>query len=158
LNGDGYLDLAVLNENSQDVAIYLGDGNGSFTLLANRPHVGPGCSGLLLRDGTGTGRAPAGKVDPVGRSNMGHGLLPVGNGDGTFRPFVRADQSVPFVTTDLNGDGVADVVLANQGADLASAQLRKPGTNSFTPGTFQANGTNGLVGPGAVALGDLDGK
>src|SRR5262249_39759541 len=93
----------------------------------------------------------------VGNS-FGDILFVLGNGDGTFRPFVRTDQRVPFVAADLNGDGTIDVVLADQASDLASAQLRTPGTNTFTPGAFQRDGSNGLIGPGAVALADLDGK
>src|SRR5262249_42672565 len=81
----------------------------------------------------------------------------LGNGDGSFRPFVRSDQGVPFVATDLNGDGSIDVVLANQAVDQASALLRVPGTPSFTPGAFQRGGDGGLIGPGDVALADLDG-
>src|SRR5262249_33795885 len=84
-------------------------------------------------------------------------LFILGNGDGTFRPFVRTDQRVPFVLTDLNGDGVLDVVLGNEARDLASSQIRIPGTDDFTPGAFQRDGSNGLIGPGDVAQADVNG-
>src|SRR5262249_48840023 len=45
----------------------------------------------------------------------------------------------------------------NQAVDQASALLRVPGTPSFTPGAFQRGGDGGLIGPGDVALADLDG-
>src|SRR5439155_20040734 len=74
---------------------------------------------------------------------------------GTFHPFVRTDQRVPFVATDLDGDGRLDVVLADQAHDRVGTLVA--GTRSFTPGAFQRDGSDGLIGPGAVAGADLDG-
>jgi hypothetical protein len=97
------------------------------------------------------------RLDLMIGNGFGDVLFVLGNGDGTFRPFVRADQRVPFVTTDLDGDGTLDVVLGNQAQDLAVSQIRTAGTATFTPGAFQQDGANGLIGPGDVIEVDLDG-
>src|SRR5262249_53543983 len=99
-----------------------------------------------------------GVLDLLVGNAFGDVLFVLGNGDGTFRPFVRTDQRVPFVATDLDGDGVVDVVLADQARDAAGSMLRLPGTASVVPGGFRRDGSDGLIGPGDVAEADLDGR
>src|SRR5207245_2569696 len=67
-------------------------------------------------------------------------------------------HALPSSATDLDGDGTIDAVLANQARDPAVAQLRRPGARTFTPGAFSRDGADGLIGPGAVAVADLDGR
>src|SRR5947207_38783 len=90
-------------------------------------------------------------------NQFGDLLILLGNGNGTFKPFVNADRAVPFVTGDFNGDGVPDVLLANQAADTALIQLRTPGTTNFTVGNFVQTHSDGLKAPGAIQLADLNG-
>src|SRR5262249_46575034 len=155
---DGKLDVAILMEDpmiSEDrhgeVWLYKGLGDGRFR-LRSRVVAGNDPTGLAVDDVNNDGNP-----DLMVGSGFGDIQLILGNVDGSFRPFVRSDQRVPFVVTDLNGDGVLDVVLGDQARDLASSQIRLPGTRDFTPGAFQRDGSNGLIGPGDVAQADLDG-
>jgi FG-GAP-like repeat/FG-GAP repeat len=152
------LDLAVLNEQSKDISIFLGDGRGGFVEKVVRDadgkpiplSAGDAPIGLSVYDVNGDGVR-----DLVVANPFGDVLTLLGNGDGTFRPFVRADQRVPLVLT-MTADGKPEVILANQAQDVASAQVRVAGTNTFTPGAFQQNRSNGLIGPGAIAQADLN--
>ncbi len=150
-NSDGNLDLAILNEGDSTISVYLGDGHGNF-FPSVTVSAGNVPTGLTVADMNGDG-----KPDLVVGNSFGDILILLGNGDGTFRSFVRADQAVPFVTTDLNHDGRPDVILANQALDQALAKIRQAGTTSFSAGSFSQQG-NGLLGPGAVTLADVDGR
>src|SRR5262249_55420184 len=98
-----------------------------------------------------------GNLDLLVGNEFGDVLIILGNGDGTFRPFTRADRAVPFVVTDLAGRGARDVILANQAVDQVVSQVRVPGSNTFTPGNFAQNRSDGLVGPGAITQADING-
>jgi hypothetical protein len=150
LNGDGKLDLAVLDTDADTVSVFLGDGRGGFTPLF-AGGAGNRASGLSVADVDGDGDR-----DLAVGNDFGDVLFVLGNGKGGFGAFVRSDRRVPFVAADFNRDGAVDVVVADQARDQAGAQLRLPGGRSFTPGAFQQQGDE-LIGPGAVALAELDG-
>jgi hypothetical protein len=109
-NGDGKLDFAVADQTNNQVAIFLGNGDGTFQ------------SGASFKVGNGPVSIAAGDMNNDGKldlviCNYGDNtvLLLSGNGDGTF----RATESYPvgtgpvFVTLgDLNGDGTLDAILA----------------------------------------------
>jgi hypothetical protein len=110
-NHDGHLDLAILNELSDTVTIFLGDGQGGFTAqvplsAGNQP------TGLAVADINGDGN-----LDLLVGNAYGDVLVLLGNGDGTFRPFVRTDQKVTLAAADLNHQHRDDFALANQSAD-----------------------------------------
>ena len=46
----------------------------------------------------------------------------LGNGDGTFRPYRKADQAVALAVADLTGDGKPDFIYADQGLDRVVVQ------------------------------------
>jgi hypothetical protein len=113
-NGDGKIDLAVVNDYDSTVSILLGNGDGTFqsqTIV----QVGTGPTSLGSGDFNGDG-----KVDLV-TSNVGSAtvsaLLNEGNGS-----FTRVDSPSPLsgpdtsmlVTGDFNGDGKLDVVVSSR--------------------------------------------
>jgi len=149
---DGNIDLAVLDAATQSISVFLGDGKGNFTLDTNVDGEGHSFisagdvpTGLSAVDVTGNGN-----LDLVVSNQYGDALILLGNGDGTFRSFVNADQAVPFVTTNANGD----VIVANQSTDQLTSQTRQAGTTNFTAGNLNQQG-GGLIAPGAVTLADL---
>jgi hypothetical protein len=155
------LDLAVLDGASGQVHVLLGDGAGGFT---EKSQLDPltGLPGPLVVGGGVTGLAvvrlrPDGPDDLQVGNGFGDVLTLLGNGDGTFEPPARVGGRVPLVTTDLNGDGIPDAILANQSADQVVSAVRQPGTKAFAPGGFVQDRRDGLIGPGAIQLADLNG-
>ena len=162
LNGDGKLDLAVVNNGNDSngqpgtVTILLGNGDGSFT-TGKTFGTGNGPDSVAMGDFNGDGRLDLALSNyNIGRGNSVAVLL--GKGDGTFRKYVSyqtgsAPESV--ATADLNGDGMLDLVTANELADTVSVLLGKG------DGTFQAKVDYGVgKDPIALAVADLnsDGK
>jgi len=141
-------DLAILMEDRGEVWIYTNNGDGTFTLGQQIP-VGSQATGLSVVPGSSSGL-----FDLLVGNPFGDVLIIHGKGDGTFQPFTRADQAVPFVT--VNHNGQQDVILANQAADQVVSQIRKAGVASFISGAFSQQG-HGLIGPGAIKLADLNG-
>jgi hypothetical protein len=107
-NGDGYLDLAVVNDNVNTVSVLLGNGDGTFQAQKT---YGTGnqvefvATGDLNLDG---------KQDIIvaNYADQDVGVL-LGNGDGTFKPQVTYKVGGPdsgLAIADLNGDGIPDIV------------------------------------------------
>ncbi|MGE3806485.1 MAG: FG-GAP repeat domain-containing protein, partial [Gemmataceae bacterium] len=149
-SNDNRLDVAVLNLNDATVTVYLGDGLGNFFLAATVA-AGNLPNGLASNDVNADGN-----LDLVIQNEFGDLLFILGNGNGTFRPFVRAGGNVPFVTTDINGDGVADVLLANQSVDQVLSQIRNAGSTTFSLGGFSQTSADGVQAPGFVDLEDIN--
>jgi hypothetical protein len=162
-NHDGHLDLAILNEGSQDISIFLGNGHGGFTertvtspdvgRIANPSHgqasrlsAGNAPTGLTLADVNGDGIP-----DLLVGNAFGDVLTLLGKGDGTFQPYQRAERNVALAVADLNGDGKLDFIFADQARDHVSVQYADPGRS------FTQDRSNGLLAPGAVAVADLNG-
>ena len=81
-NGDGKLDLAVANENSnQHVSVLQGNGDGTFQTVMN--FGGGGSPRIAWRSGTST--ATASRTWPCRMSAVALSACCWGNGDGTFR-------------------------------------------------------------------------
>ena len=82
--GDGHTDLAVANYGSNDVSVFLGNGDGTFQAPVTYA-VGTEPSALVAGDFTGDGRTD------LAVANYGSNDVSVllGNGDGTFQDQVR---------------------------------------------------------------------
>ncbi|MEJ2146655.1 MAG: VCBS repeat-containing protein, partial [Acidobacteriota bacterium] len=151
-NGDGLPDLAVANEDSNNVSIILGQSDGTFGQATNYD-VGSNPEAVRVGDFNGD-QVPDLVTSDLGLNpNEGGISLLLGNGDGTFQPAsqVSTDRTAIVAAGDVNEDGYDDLV---QGSfDLATLQILLGNGD----GTFQA--PQELSAPPAVslALADVNG-
>src|SRR5579864_5582410 len=128
-NNDGKLDFAVGNTASPfTLTIFLGIGDGTFSLGANYPAAGQ----ILAITTADVNRD--GRLDLVYVDTQTYRVL-LGNGDGTFDAgpsHVIGAGSGPqgIATGDFNGDGKPDIVTANFGSGDLSVYLGN-GDGSF---------------------------
>ena len=99
-NGDGYLDIAVANQTGNSVTILQGNGDGTFTALANPTAV---ASPTFLAAGDFNND---GLLDLVVAASNGDVSLK-GNGDGSFTAVATSGGYAPFVLHD-SSDGNLD--------------------------------------------------
>lgn len=137
LNGDGYADLAVPNEVTADVRVFMNDGTGGydgFEILeipdGNWPSTNEGA------DFNGDG------IIDYAVGNGGNDIVTVymGQGDGSMSPAANfnAGQGVRgLCIADVEGDGDADIVTANMGGETRRGEgnvtvLTNDGQGNFT--------------------------
>ena len=115
LDGDGALDLTIVNEDSQDLRTFRGRGDGHFLEFLRPPaRVGPRASPSETADFDLDGRADA----AVANVDADSVSILLGRGDGTFAPArTIAVGRFPRGVAVLDADGDGDV-------DLAVAQAR----------------------------------
>jgi Bacterial Ig-like domain (group 3)/FG-GAP-like repeat/FG-GAP repeat len=153
-NGDGIADLAVTNYSSNTVSILLGNLSGDFTPASGSPiAVGIQPFGVAVGDFNGDG------IADLAVANYGSNTVSVllGNGSGGFAPALGSPiavgtQPLAVAVGDFNGDGIADLAVANYGAATVSILLGG-GRGGFTLGSAPAVGTT----PYALAVGDFNG-
>jgi hypothetical protein len=158
-NGDGHPDLAVAafgqKTGSGTIEIFLGQSDGSIRHAGNYTLSGlPNTSGNNI---VAVDFNHDGKLDLAVSTNTAVSIL-LGNGDGTFQAAVNYTAgSLPSAITiaDFNGDGYADLAIANQNSGNVSILLGN-GDGTFQPAVNYAVGTN----PEYLAAGDFnaDGK
>lgn len=142
INNDGWSDLAVVNETSSDVRLFLNDGNGrysDFTVHSMPPntHASTNEGGDFNEDGM---------IDfAVGYQwavpeNLG---VFMGNGSGGFSPVSSLSASGivrALEVIDYNGDGHTDIIMAHPDANTLSV-LPNNGNGTFSVAVpFEANG------------------
>ncbi len=149
--GDGRLDLAISIFNSNDISVFLGNGDGTF-----QPPV-------TYAGGESHGLLAVGDFNGDGKLDLATGFAEVsvllGNGDGTFQPqktFAAAISVLGMVAADFNDDGRLDLLAAGNEFNPATG-----GASLFLgngDGTFQARqvAATGL-GPSAIVSGDFNG-
>jgi hypothetical protein len=154
--------LAVVNQGTGTVTIFLGNGDGTFQLGATYPAgVNPrqiiidalGCCNpvvdsyhlMILDSGAGPGTS-------------GVSVL-MGNGDGTFQAakfFPAGTTSVDFGLVDFNNDNFLDLVVANAGSDDISILLGNGDGTFQSPINSSLNQPGVSVSPTSVAIGDFN--
>ena len=159
-NGDGKLDLAVANYDSNTVSILLGTGTGSF---GAKTDFGTGIepASVAVGDFNGDGKLDL-AVTNFGYSFAGEPIIDprtvsilLGTGTGSFgakTDFGTGSGPASVAVGDFNGDGNLDLAVANFVDDTVSILLGT-GTGSF--GAKTDFGTGSL--PLSVAVGDFNG-
>ena len=158
-NGDGKLDLAVTNSVSNTVSILLGNGDGSFQGKTDYA-TGRGPQGIAVGNFTGSGNL---SLVVTNATDGTVGIL-LGNGNGTFSPVTSSTtyntgfNPTSVAVGDVNGDGIPDLVVANDNNNNVVSVLLGNGTAGVGNGTFQGQIQYGTGGnPVSVALAYLNG-
>jgi hypothetical protein len=158
LNGDGHLDFAVANRDSDDLTVLLGDGTGGFSTGSGSPAaVGDGPAAVATADLNGDDRADL--VVANGGSDDATVLL--GDGAGGFAPAPTSPIGVggnpaDVAAADLNGDGHVDLALSVWQDNWRIAILLGDGAGRFgsAPGSPLVVGAR--HGTTTLALADLN--
>jgi hypothetical protein len=168
-NGDGRLDLAVLNNGTPTsagtVSVLLGNGDGTFQPQVTYD-VGSLPDVILAGDFTGDGHLDLAVVNAGNGSYNGPistiSVL-LGNGDGAFQPQVTypvgsvGSYPTAIVEGDFTGDGRTDLAVVNQGPGFSAGTVSVLLGNG--DGTFQPQVTYAVVaGPSAIVAGDFAGN
>jgi FG-GAP-like repeat len=162
-NGDGKPDVAVLDDNNDNISFLMNTGNGGLAAPTHMPVTNPGTSGdgenrLVAADFNGDG-----KTDLAFSNQRTNITVALNQGNGAFKE--SSDLTVPnqygvqLITTDLDHDGHPDLVLT-QGTDGTAQVLLNEGSGTFAAplqlslgasmnivasGNFTGDGVDGLV-------------
>jgi len=157
VNGDGKLDLVVINQNSDTVAVLLGNGDGTFQSAVTY-NIGsggqsfPGCAAIA--DFNNDGKPDIAVTNGLIGTSGGTISILLNKGDGTFLPAVKVNSNtspICLTSADLNADGNQDLWVGGNGS---SAVLLGKGDGTFqAPQIYQI----GLGDTQGVAVGDLNG-
>ncbi|MCL4870922.1 MAG: VCBS repeat-containing protein [Anaerolineae bacterium] len=142
-NGDGWLDLSIINEDSADVRVFLNkaDGSGLFDPFLQPPtpvnwQASPNEPSDFNRDGHAD----------IAIANISTNSITVllGNGDGTFTSQEITVGTAPrgIAVLDVDGDGDIDIVNTNSGGSGNMSVLLNNGHGVFGPPTFFEGGAN----------------
>jgi uncharacterized protein (TIGR03437 family) len=145
-NGDGRVDLAVVDFTNNQVNVLLGDGTGGFQSKATYG-VRTGPQSVSVGDVNSDGWA-----DLVVASSSGIVSVLLGNGDGTFHngSSYGVDGSPQAVAiADFNADGRADLVVASSTGSVSV--LLGNGDGSFQPAVVY-----NVAGGNSVAVADFN--
>lgn len=166
-NGDGLMDVAVLNYWSGSITLLLGNADGTLSAMANSPAVSMLSSGQILHgDWNNDGIADLAVLDGTGAMTS---LL--GKGDGTFTVAqtlasnTYVNNAERFVAGDFNGDGNLDLLFAESYSAGYFHTLLGNGDGTFTAaptvafsGTMNALAVGDFNGDGALDLVAINGS
>jgi hypothetical protein len=153
-NGDGKLDLAIVNQTSNNVSIFLGNGDGTFTESTGSP-IAVGKLPIAIAFGDLNIDSHPDLVVVNQTDNTISVLL--GNGDGTFTaalnsPLGTGQAPTSITISDLNADGNPDIAVTDPQTNSVSVFLGL-GHGLFAPAFELPVGTN----PTAIISANLTG-
>ena len=149
-NRDGIPDFAAAVSGANQVAVFLGNGDGTFSDPVTYP-TGQNPSAILAVDLNRDGDLDLVTADA---SSNDIGVL-LGKGDGTFTNFVAfavGTKPAGLATADFNGDGVPDLAVANAGSNNVTILLGR-GDGTFQPLVTIEAGTS----PRSLVAADFNG-
>jgi hypothetical protein len=156
-NNDGNLDIAAVNNKTNNVSVLLGNGgvNGVFQGFQGHVEYNVGTQPVAIAYGDFN---KDGNMDLVVANNGSNNVsLLTNNGDGTFvQPaptFATGAGPYAVARADFNGDKYSDLVVVNETAGTVSILLNNQ-TGGFAP---QVTYATLLSAPSSVAIGDFDG-
>jgi hypothetical protein len=160
-NGDGIADFAVANLYENTVGIYLGKGDGTFTIQTATYPTGVGPISIVAGDFNGDGKLDLATLN-YGSSTSTDTTVSIllGNGDGTFQSPTSYTLSTVanenpvgsyIAIGDFNRDGKLDLAAVDFTSYAVDVLLGNG------DGTFQAPQSLGANNPLAVAVGDFNG-
>jgi type II secretory pathway component GspD/PulD (secretin) len=175
-DGDGNLDFAVANQGDNTISVFKGDGKGGFTEFAGSPFALTNTASIsekepvamvtanLRRATNSANNSPEVDLAVVNQSTNNVAILlgAVGsNGNISFTeapnsPVPVGQSPVAIATSDLNADGIPDLVVVNQGDNTVSILLG----SSNADGTFSAASGSPLptaTTPAGIAIGNFTG-
>ncbi len=158
--GDGNLDLVTTNLLENSISVFTGAGDGTFA------------SGAMASTGLVPSAAAAADFNRDGRLDLavvnqtctslpcanGSVSVYLGNGDGTFQPavdYTAGNIPVAVTVADLNGDGIPDLAVTNNGFGYSNSVslFWGQGNGTFRSGGALATGT----GPTQAVAADFNG-
>lgn len=138
-NGDGVLDVLVLNQDLDDVAVFTGAGDGTFAWSGANFPVGIQPNAFAAADFNGDGR-----FDLAVSSEFEDKVsVLLGLGDGSFAPKVDFDVApAPFAVAlaDFDRDRRLDIAVTSQDAEAVSLLLNRTALPAQCPGDCDGSG------------------
>jgi hypothetical protein len=137
LNGDGKLDLVACVVQTEQVAVLLGNGDGTFGAATFYSTYASGANSLVTGDFNADGNMDVAVLDNQGSTIT----ILLGNGDGTFKPAIKSGsggEPFYFVAGDFNKDGKLDLVASSANSQIISMMLGNGDGTFALPVTYPA--------------------
>lgn len=157
-NGDGNLDVAATNLLSREIVFMAGNGAGGLGAPVSY-RVGSQPTSIISADFNGDGILDLAVTCQTVREISV--LLGTGQAVGTFSETIgikypNTELEISINSTDLNGDGNADLIIANRATNTLSYMLGLGNGTFDTRVDFKVGGVKGRQ-PVAIAYGDFNG-